>query len=401
MGTLRPWVVCVRVNRHDKTYFLHQLDGFSRSTPLLVTWDDARPEAERIATRETTAVVPAPWERRLRFPGGHRLLKLGRRLRGAVMRDPLAAGVGEVEALRKMAQQYPPDVIYAHTGFVGLRLLPLAAELNVPLVVHFHGLDLNTPDPVYQRILRRDIQRFDAIIVVGDWMIAPLVAMGYDPACISVVPMGAPVVHVQEKMHAPVREVKVTRTRFIAVGHMIPYKGFDRTITAFAQLRETCPDIELVLVGDGTERSSLEELSRLSGSGDFIRFAGALSSDMTLSEIAGADVLVHHALDHPGGPEAFGVVITEAMALGLPVVGSRCGGLPDQIVEDETGFLVDQNDVEAMATAMKRLAGDAGLRETMGTAGRARAVACFDAYDLARKAEDVLIAQAGVKLTDP
>jgi glycosyltransferase involved in cell wall biosynthesis len=122
---------------------------------------------------------------------------------------------------------------------------------------------------------------------------------------------------------------------------------------------------------------------------------------MTLSEIAGADVLVHHALDHPGGPEAFGVVITEAMALGLPVVGSRCGGLPDQIVEDETGFLVDQNDVEAMATAMKRLAGDAGLRETMGTAGRARAVAYFDAYDLARKAEDVLIAQAGVKLTDP
>lgn len=398
MGKLRPWVVCVRVNRHDKTYFLNQLHGFTRSAPLLVAWDDARPEAERIATQDTTAVVPSLWERRWRFPGGHRLLQLARRLRGAVLREPLAAGPSERAALLALAQRHPPDVIYAHTGFVGLRLLPLAAALDVPLVVHFHGLDLNTPDPVYQRSLRRDVHRFDAIIVVGDWMIAPLVAMGYDAARISVVPMGTPVEAVGSQMQTtPPEQPAGRRVRFIAVGHMIPYKGFDRTIAAFARLCETRDDVELVLVGDGTERGALEKAAHASGAGEFIRFMGSLSSDRTLAEIGRADVLVHHALDHPGGPEAFGVVITEAMALGLPVVGTRCGGLPDQIVAGETGYLVEQNDVAAMADAMGRLAADADLRKAMGAAGRARAVACFDSHDLARKAEDILITQAGAK----
>lgn len=399
MGKLRPWVVCVRVNRHDKAYFLHQIDGFSRTEPLLVTWDDARPEAERAATQGATAVLPTPWERRWRFPGGHRLLQVMRRLRGSVMRDPLAAGPREIAALRALAAHHPPDVIYAHTGFAGLRLLALRDLLGVPLVVHFHGLDLNTPDPVFQRQLRRDLHRFDHVIVVGNWMIAPLVAMGYDAARISVVPMGVPVRHVRET--APDRDRTAQKwkrpVRFIAVGHMIPYKGVDRTIAAFVRLRETRPDAELILVGDGIERAALEVLARTSGAGSAIRFSGTLSSDATLAEMAGADVLVHHALDHPGGPEAFGVVITEAMALGLPVVGTRCGGLVDQIVDGETGFLVDQDDVDAMARVMGRLATDAGLRIAMGQAGRARAAALFDAHDLARKAEDILIAQAALR----
>ncbi len=400
MGKLRPWVVCVRVNRHDKAYFLHQLDGFTRTEPLLVTWDDARPEAERDAGTRATAVLPVPWERRWRFPGGHRLLQMGHRLRGSVMRDPLAAGARETAALSALADRHPPNIIYAHTGFVGLRLLPLKDRLGVPLVVHFHGLDINTHDPVYQRVLRRSLHRFDRIIVVGNWMIAPLVAMGYDAARISVGPMGTPVGHVRERMHIPVGDRTVDPVRFIAVGHMIPYKGFNRTIAAFARLWETRCDVELVIVGDGTERSRLEELSRASGAGEVIRFAGALSSDATLAEISAADVLVHHALDHPGGPEAFGVVITEAMALGLPVVGTLCGGLLDQIVEGETGFLVDQGDVDAMAVAMGRLAADPGLRTAMGAAGHARAAALFDAHDLARRAEDILIAQAGLRYPD-
>lgn len=400
MGRLRPWVACVRVNRHDKAYFLHQLDGFSQIVPHLVTWDDARPDAERRAMAQNTTALEAPWQSYWRFPGGHRLLTMVRRVRGKLMRRPLSPGAAERGALRRLAQDVPPDVIYAHTGFVGLRLLPLAQRLGVPLVVHFHGLDLNTPDPVYLRQLRHDVQHFDRIIVVGEWMVPPLVAMGYDSARIALVPMGAPMAHVQAKTDSVKRDPGRTGIRFIAVGHMIPYKGFDRTLAAFAQLAARHNDVELVLVGDGSERAALEQAAQSAGVAGAVRFTGTLSSDATLGEMAQADVLLHHPVDHPGGPEAFGVVITEGMALGLPVVGSRCGGLPDQIIDTETGFLVDQDDVAGMADAMARLAEDASLRATLGTAGQARAKSAFDAHVLARQAEDVLLQAAG-KGTQP
>jgi colanic acid/amylovoran biosynthesis glycosyltransferase len=397
MGKCHPWVVCVRVNRHDKAYFLNQVEGFSRSAPLLVAWEDGRPAAEREATPETVAVLPTSWERRWRFPGGHRLLGIARRLRAALAHDPLAAGHRERAALEDLAARSRPDVIYAHTGFVGLRLLALKDRLGVPLVVHFHGLDLNTRDPVYQRCLRRDLHRFDHVVVAGNWMVARLVALGYAAERISVIPMGTPVARVgrlREARNGPARGP----VRFIAVGHMIPYKGVDRTIEAFARLHATRGDVELVLVGDGTERAALERLARSGPAAAAIRFTGSLSSDATLARMAVADVLLHHALDHPGGPEAFGVVITEGMALGLPVVGSRCGGLVDQIVDGETGFLVDQDDVAGMVRAMGRLAADPDLRAAMGAAGRARATGRFDAQDLARQAEDILIAQATHRL---
>lgn len=381
---LTAWTVCGHINHDDKAYFLHQLDGFDQISPFLVVWEDRR----ALGGIPPAAKMPGPWEMRWRFPGGHRLLGLARRLRGAVRRSPLAASRREMAAMRGWARQTPPDVIYAHTGFVGLRLLPLKEKLGVPLVVHFHGLDINISDPVYQRVLRREIHHFDRIIVVGNWMIAPLVAMGYDADRIDVVPMGAPIEDLP--IAAPARGGPV---RFIAVARMIPYKGLDRTIAAFAQMRGTHQDSELHLVGDGPQRAALER--QAAPLGKAVVFHGSRPSVDTLALIAGSDVLVHHALDHPGGPEAFGVVITEAMARGLPVVGTRCGGLPDQIVDGETGLLVDQNDVDGMAAAMARLADDPDLRAAMGQAGRARAVEMFDAHVLARRAEEVLLEVVG------
>ena len=91
------------------------------------------------------------------------------------------------------------------------------------------------------------------------------------------------------------------------------------------------------------------------------------------------------------------------MALGRPVIGTRCGGIPDQVVDGETGFLVEQNDVVGMADAMRRLLEDPALAERLGAAGRARAAARFDAHALARETEALLTGLApgpvAVKLT--
>lgn len=380
-GQGRAWMACVRVNRHDKAYFLHQLDGFAED-PLLVVWEDDRPASERGVG---TAVVGTPWARRLKIPGGHRLMMLFGKLRGALVPEPLGAGRAELSRLEALARTHPPAVLYAHTGFVGLRLLPLQAMFDVPLVVHFHGLDITMQDSIYRRALAQGLARFDRVIVVGAWMVDCLVGMGCDPAKIEVIPMGAVPPDTLTARGQPGGAVS-----FVAVGRLVGVKGLDRSIAAFAQVHAKCPDARLHLIGDGPLRSALEAQAAALGVADAVIFHGQMAADDALAYMAGCDVLVHHALDHPGGPEAFGVVITEAMLRGLPVVGTRCGGLPDQIVDGETGLLVDQNDVEAMVAAMARLANDLSLRTQMGAAGYRRAADLFDAHKLARRTEDVL-----------
>ena len=397
MQQRQPWVVCVRVNRHDKAYFLHQLDGFSRIDPLLVTWEDDRPAAERAAQAARTAVVGTPWMPRWRFVGGHRLRQAWTRLRARIVPEPLAANSGEMARLETIADRHPPSVIYAHTGPVGLRLLPLKRHLGVPLVVHFHGLDITNPDRLYRAELARHVSEFDRVLVVGDWMVERLVRLGCDAARISVIPMGAVTTGVAP---ATAPEAPVT---FVSVGRLVGVKGLDRTLAAFARVHGAHPGTELHLVGDGPLRPALEAQARDLGLGAAVVFHGQLPAEAALAQVALSHVMVHHALDEPGGPEAFGVVITEAMARGLPVIGTRCGGIPDQVVDGETGFLVEQNDVAGMAEAMARLVEDPALAARLGAAGRARAAARFDAHALARETEALLTGLApgpvAVKLT--
>jgi glycosyltransferase involved in cell wall biosynthesis len=103
-------------------------------------------------------------------------------------------------------------------------------------------------------------------------------------------------------------------------------------------------------------------------------------------------VFLQHSMNGSNGwVEGFGVSIAEAASSGLPVIVTECGGIPDQVVNQETGLIVPQGDVQAMSDAMLRLARDAALRSRMGRAGRQRAVACFDARRQIERLEDVLL----------
>ncbi|MEX0338913.1 MAG: glycosyltransferase family 4 protein [Arenibacterium sp.] len=324
--------------------------------------------------------------------GAQRIRNLRGRVRGALLRDPLAAGRKEQNELLALAQSHPPTVIYAHTGFVGLRLLPLAQALNVPIVVHFHGLDVTETNPVYQREIARNLQKFDHVIVVGNWMTKWFTDKGYARKDISVIPMGAPV----KDRDTTTQRANDSVCRFVAVGRLVGVKGLDRTLKAFSILKQENKDVALSIIGSGPlEHPLRQQASQLGLTPDDI-FRGSMPSDEVMDYLATqCDVLVQHAVDKPGGPEAFGVTITEAMAQGLPVVSTLCGGIPDQILDGETGFLVAQDDVAAMADKMALLARDPALRQRLGSQGRARALHHFDSADLARKCENLLVEFSG------
>jgi glycosyltransferase involved in cell wall biosynthesis len=159
------------------------------------------------------------------------------------------------------------------------------------------------------------------------------------------------------------------RPLIVAVGRLKAPKDFLTLVRALAKL---VPDsFDAVIVGDGPDRTLLEdEIARLDLAGR-VRLAGERRDVPEL--LAAADVFALSS-----SSEGMPVSVLEAMAAGLPVVASRVGGVPEQVVDGETGLLVDAGDVEDLAEALARLVGDGELRRRLGAAGRARAEAAFD-----------------------
>lgn len=155
------------------------------------------------------------------------------------------------------------------------------------------------------------------------------------------------------------------RPYVLAIGRLVPQKGFDLLIEAFSKAGL---DLELLIAGEGPERESLERLVRELKLEKSVRFLGRADRSKAVSLFAGCRFFVM-----PSRQEPMGIVNLEAMALGKSVIAPRVGGVPEIVVDNETGLLVPGGDVAALAQAMVRLDGDDALRSRLGEAGRIRA----------------------------
>jgi len=131
-----------------------------------------------------------------------------------------------------------------------------------------------------------------------------------------------------------------------------PVKGIDTLIAAWKKLKQkTKAPVSLWLVGDGPEREALEKMAETNGLQESVRFWGAIQDVHRLRELyAGAMALVL-----PSRSEGLGNVLLEAGACGTICVGSRLGGIPEVIVDGETGFLFEPGDADALCDALLRV----------------------------------------------
>ncbi len=138
------------------------------------------------------------------------------------------------------------------------------------------------------------------------------------------------------------------RFEFLNVAMMDENKGQDALLRAFARLSKTHPGARLTIGGDGRDRGKLERLARELGVADKVMFPGLLSREEVLRRMAMTDAFVLSSRF-----ETFGVVVIEALALGKPVIATRCGG-PNSILREEDGILVPVDSVESLTAAMSR-----------------------------------------------
>ena len=263
-------------------------------------------------------------------------------------------------------------LIHAHFGPAGLRMLPVARALGVPLIVTFHGFDvmrLPRQDASYRRAL---IELFESAwsIAVSDDVHARLAQLGCRD--LRRLYLGVPIREHGYPRRSPERTSDAP-VRVVAVSRLVPYKSVPDLVDA---VRATDGSVELHIVGDGEDRANVEAHA----DGDpRVVLHGTCSPEEVRRQLAEADIFVINSRSLPSGEaEAFGITVLEAMEAGLPVIGTRHGGIRESVVHGETGLLIEAGDTAALQRAIEQLAGDRARRDAMGEAGRHRVEAEFE-----------------------
>ena len=392
MTDTRPvlWIVAREFGVGSEVWILRQIAALQQFRPVVVTWVDHRTPEAAAAMDLPVHVLPFPVDL---ATGPDRWINRLMRLPG---RNFYGAGVAEARHLMQLAQGDRPAVILVHFGHTALRLLPVAQALSVPLVCHFHGLDLSSAlnNRWYRWSLLRHIGAFSGVITVGTRQ-RTFVEQHYPrPEALHLIPCGVPVAEFSRR--AGEAFVPSDPPVFVTVSRLVPQKGVDWCLKALALLPRGTARLEVV--GDGPERPALEAMAQDLGITDAVIFLGALSPAGVRHALAGATAFLQHSLDAPDGwYEGFGVTVAEASAMEVPTIASRCGGLMDQVTDGETGILVDQRDAPALAEAMRRMAADSGLRDRLGRAARDRAARAFDTAGQVAKLELALFAAITAK----
>jgi glycosyltransferase involved in cell wall biosynthesis len=261
-------------------------------------------------------------------------------------------------------------VHYLHGGFVATALRGLH-----PVVLHAWGTDVTVVrrgllGRFHSRQLAALLRRADAVTATGEFLAAVVLRRFGVKA--TVVPFGIDTSlfhpaagHTKGSVGAGEGALRIGFVKWLE-----PKYGARDLIEALGLLADL--PFEATLVGDGPLRESLEARVRELGLAERVHFLGRRPHSEIPDLLRGFDLLAM-----PSRQEAWGVAAAEASATAIPVVATRVGGIPEVVVDGETGLLVPPQDPPALAAAIRRLAGDRDLRHRMGRAGRVRVESLF------------------------
>ncbi len=299
--------------------------------------------------------------------------------------------VGSAPAMVRRLRALRPVLLHAHYGPNGLRALPLASTLRLPMITTFHGGDVTTTDLRHQKTYlgfrhylanKAKLKTSDAIfIAVSKFLRRKLLEQGFPAERVLVEYTG-----VDTKKFMPASTEG--RPIILFVGRLVGFKGAEFLIKAASEVQRQFPAVELVLIGDGPLRKDLERLAKQSLRR--YRFLGARTSEEVCSWMNRASVLCMPSVTmRSGETEGFGMVCAEAQAVGKPVVAFASGGISEIISHANTGFLAAERDWQALAEYLLILLQSAELRERFGRAARELMLRQFDLEHCTRQLERV------------
>lgn len=246
---------------------------------------------------------------------------------------------------RHILQNEPPfDVIYSHYLTNTYNVVHYFRHIHAPIVAIEHWSEINKP------VLRPEVQimgdetypHVNQLLTVSN-AARQSIKQHFNKESQVVYNM------VSDRFVYSPHTSHHNQIRFISTGSLIRRKGFDVLIRAFSQLNLPQETWDLTIIGGGPEKSHLEKLIAKAKLEQQIHLIGRRASDEMVGMLNDSDVFVL-----PSRMETFGVVYAEALACGLPVIATPCGG-PEEFVNEKNGLLVPVDDVEALAAAIQHM----------------------------------------------
>lgn len=279
------------------------------------------------------------------------------------------------------------DLAVAHDWLAAPGGMLASASLDVPFVLHVHSTEVGRSgggSPTIKTLESRAAECADIVVTVSNAMRDELVSFGVPAEKIRVVYNGVdPAKYDPEGVSAA--DVAALRERLgvgddpmiFFIGRLTPVKGADTLVRAFPYILKEVPSAHLVIVGTGEQSDEVQRLAAICGEGRVHTIFSRISEEERTLFYAAADVCVF-----PSTYEPFGIVCTEAMAMGTPVVVGAQGtsGMREQVVPagpEICGFHINPHDPQDIAAYVSRILTDPDLRRTMGQNARKRVLALF------------------------
>ena len=290
-----------------------------------------------------------------------------------------------------LIRRHQPEVVMVEFGFEAVRVMEACAWSGVPLVVHFRGSDASAQHRLglLKNRYRRLLSIASGVIVKSRPMADTLLALGAPADRLLISPSGANASLFQGSAPAAAPPV------LLAVGRFVAKKGPLETLRAFGLLFRdpvlAASKPQLWMVGDGPLLASARSLVIELGLQERVRFLGVCSQVRVAELMRQVRGFVQHSKVAPDGDsEGSPVAVMEAQLSGLPVVATRHAGIPEVVLENQTGLLVDEGDESAMAQAMSLLLLDPDLASRLGDGGRQRIKERFTIEHHLRQVEQLL-----------
>lgn len=260
------------------------------------------------------------------------------------------------------------DLAFAEFGMTGADILNVCRSCNIPLVVHFHGLDAYMTH-LLDTYGKKYLNMFDyasTVIVVSNHMLAQLKSLGCPLDKLLLNPCGPSDAFFDVNSD-------FSQKTFISIGRFVAKKAPHITIRAFAKVLEKHPDATLKMVGDGPLLADCQQLVQDFGISKNVIFFGVQDRGVIQKLFGESLAFVQHSVTAESGDrEGTPVGVLEASASGLPVIATRHAGIPDVIIHETTGFLTEEYDEASMTKHMIFILDNPEIAKTMGTAGKIR-----------------------------
>jgi len=265
--------------------------------------------------------------------------------------------------MHQVVKEHRLDILHAHyaiphatSAWVAKEMLE-SDDVDVRIITTLHGTDITLvgQDPSFQTITKFSIERSDGLTAVSEFLKRETYkAFGCTSCAVEVIHNFVDPLLYDRRAHDPLLRQQLgsngDRSVIMHVSNFRPVKRVKDIVRIFAQIRRARP-AALVMVGDGPERVTAEQEARELGVQDDTFFLGKI--DVVAPLLASADLFLL-----PSQSESFGLSALEALACGVPVVATRVGGLPEVVIDGETGVLRDLGDVDGMAAASLEILGD-------------------------------------------